>query len=306
MLTALAVAPTSTSTNKARRMVQYEVARIALPPMPAALTIAGPIGDATHFGDSNNFAVDGRDACGGQNRPAVGTVQDVGNGTESAIQVASDSQNVIINNLKRPNNYTGVDACKPDVQNVQNLANQNYQTPDGLNALVHDVQNAATQTISMLNPPASIDFGSPSNPKITVIDGNYTLPKDASQGAGVLLVTGVLTIAGDTNWNGLLLVVGTGQLIVNGTPQINGAVLVANIGKTSGCASGNHMIDCYANNPTDANLNIDPITKKPVLGPPDFHWNGGGIGGVTYDSCKIQAARQAANYTVIARREITY
>src|SRR5215813_11693450 len=60
MLTALAVAPNASSTNKARRMVQYEVARIALPPMPAALTISGPI-VKTRFGDSNNFIVNGTD-----------------------------------------------------------------------------------------------------------------------------------------------------------------------------------------------------------------------------------------------------
>ena len=283
-------------------MVQYEVARIALPPMPAALTIAGPVNSSTQFGDSNNFAVNGNDACGGQNRPAVGTVQDVGNATtgETASQVASDSQTTIINNLKRPSNYTGVDGCSPDVQNVNNLANQNYQTPDGLNALVHDIQSSATQTLDPNNLPPSYDLGTASNPKITVVNGDYTTPMT---GYGVLLVTGNLVLSGNTPWHGLILVIGSGQFTENGTPAIDGAILVAKIGKTNGCPG---TTDCYAQNPSDANLYRDPVTGQKVLDSPTFHWNGGGIGGIHYNSCTIQSVLQAANFTVLARREITY
>jgi len=300
MLTALAVAESATSTVHARRMVQYEVARIALPPMPAALTIAGPVSSSRKFGDSNNFYVDGHDACGGQNRPAVGTVQDVGNGTETASQIASDSRNQIINDLKRPPNYTGADGCSPDVQNVNNLANQNYQTPDGLNGLVHDIQGAATQTLDPSHLPTSYDLGTAANPKITVVNGDFTTPMD---GYGILLVTGALTMSGNTSWHGLIFVIGTGQFTENGTPAIDGAILVAAIGKTGGCPG---TTDCYATNPSDANMYRDPLSGQKVLGSPTFHWDGGGIGGITYNSCTIQSVKQAANFAVLARREITY
>jgi hypothetical protein len=300
MLTALAVAESATSVVKARRMVQYEVARIALPPMPAALTIAGPVSSSTQFGDSNNFIVNGHDACGGQDRPAVGTVQDVGNGTLSASQIASQSRNEIINDLKRPPNYTGVDGCQPDVQNVNNLANQNYQTPDGLNALVHDIQASATQTLNPSSLPPSYDLGTAANPKITVVNGDYTTTLD---GYGILLVTGNLTFSGNNAWHGLIFVIGSGNFVENGTPTIDGAILVAKIGQTSGCPG---TTNCYATNPSDANMYRDPVSGQKVLGSPTFHWNGGGIGGINYNSCTIQSVKQAANFTVLARREITY
>jgi hypothetical protein len=181
---------------------------------------------------------------------------------------------------------------------VNNLANQNYQTPDGLNALVHDIQAAATQTLDPNNLPPSYDLGTAANPKITVVNGDYT----AGNGYGILLVTGALTMSGNTQWHGLILAIGTGQFTENGTPQIDGAIMVAAIGKTSGCPG---TTDCYATNPSDANLYRDASGNK-VLASPTFHWNGGGIGGITYNSCTIQSVKQAANFAVLARREITY
>ena len=52
-------------------------------------------------------------------------------------------------------------------------------------------------------------------------------------------------------------------------------------------------------NPTDKSL----LTK---LGTPTFDWSGGGGNGIQYSSCALKTALGAANFTVIARREITY
>ena len=309
VLTALAVAPTSTSANKARRMVQYEVAKVDLPPIPSALTLAGPIDPAKiGFPNSNNYVVDGHNGTDpntglpcGPDKPAIGTVTDVGTGganPETPLQVATDGRNNVITALPRPNHYTGVDACtgnQPDVQNITNTVNPDYSTVSGLNAVVHSVQNAATQTLScpsgVCTPPTSLGDSSATPPflPVTVANGDLTLSGRTS-GAGILLVTGTLTLSGNFSFDGLILVVGNGVLNANGggNGQMNGAIVVANIGNSS-----------YATNPTDANL-------LSQLGSPTFNFNGGGGNGLHYNSCNINLSATAASYTVISRREITY
>ncbi|PYS21145.1 MAG: hypothetical protein DMF72_18375 [Acidobacteria bacterium] len=58
---------------------------------------------------------------------------------------------------------------------------------------------------------------------------------------------------------------------------------------------------CYKTNPTDANL---VFPKK--LGAPIYDYPGGGTAGFNYDSCMIKDISGAANFVVVARREITY
>ena len=305
-------------------MIQYEVAKIALPPLPSALTIAGPVPTTVGFPNSDPFTINGNDrfnvgspnpfdpTCGNQNKPAVGTVQDVGNGTLTPTQVATQSQNNVINALPRPDHYTGSDACtggQPDVQNVQNTANTLFTTVDGLNSVVQNIKNAATTTWGDNPSIPGPDFGTPANysatppvpavPKITVVNGDLTF--GPGTGAGILLVTGTLNMHGNFNFDGVILVIGAGHVIFSGGGggQINGAMVVANIGQTSGCASG--TANCYPKNPTDGNLN-----NPKQLGTPIFDWAGGGGNSIRFDSCTIANVGGAANFTVIARREITY
>ncbi|HWC19213.1 MAG TPA: pilus assembly PilX N-terminal domain-containing protein [Terriglobales bacterium] len=304
VVTSLAVAPNSVAPNKARRMLQYEVARIAMPPVPSALTLIGPNPNVTGLPNSNNFFINGNDtsACAGPPVPAVGTLTDVGNGAQTATDVATDARNTFINNVPagRNDHYIGADACaanQPDVQNVQNTTNSLYSTPVGLNGIVQDVSNAATQTYSgnTTDPP---NLGTDAAPKVTVIDGDLTLSGSTS-GAGILLVTGAITFKGNFTFHGVLLVIGAGVLQASGggSGDFHGAVVIANIGNNTGCAAGKDP--CYTLHPTEQNLLAN-------LGSPTMGWNGGGGNGVYYDSCNINLGLQTASYTVIARREITY
>jgi len=304
VLTTLAVAPNAVAPNKARRMLQYEVARIALPPVPAALTLAGPNPNITGLPDSTNFYVNGNDtsACAGPPVPGVGTLTDVGNGGQSATDIATQARNTFINSIPndRKDHYLGADACaagQPDVQNVQNTTNSLYSSPVGLNGIVQDVSNAATQTYAgnTSNPP---NLGTDAAPKVTVVDGDLTLT-GATSGAGILLVTGQINFTGNFTFHGVLLVIGAGVLQASGggSGDFHGAVVVANIGDNSMCAQGKDP--CYTLHPTERNL-------RQTLGPPTMGWNGGGSNGVYYDSCNINLGLNTASYTVIARREITY
>jgi hypothetical protein len=203
--------------------------------------------------------------------------------------------NAIPNN--RTGDYTGAQGCTPDVQNVTQTVPDELTTVAGYNAIVHSVQHAATQTFG--NNPTIANLGTVAAPQVTVVNGDLSL-SGAVSGAGILLVTGQLTMSGNFSFDGMILVIGTGSITNNGggNGQITGAIVVANIGTTAGCATGGS--NCYATNTNDqSNL-------LPKLGSPTFSWNGGGGNGLQYNSCKIKWSTTAGNYNVIARREITY
>src|SRR5688572_20131919 len=90
----------------------------------------------------------------------------------------------------------------------------------------------------------------------TFVDGDCTL----QNGSGFLVVTGTLTMRGDTNFKGAILVLGTGALIRDGggNGEILGGITIAKFGRTS----GNFMA-------------------------PTFHTNGGGNSNVQYDSAAL-------------------
>ena len=94
------------------------------------------------------------------------------------------------------------------------------------------------------------------SPMYTFVDGNCTL----TDGSGFLVVTGTLTMRGNTNFKGAILVLGDGVLIRNGggNGDIFGGITIAKFGRTS----GNFMA-------------------------PTFLTNGGGNSNVQYDSSAL-------------------
>jgi hypothetical protein len=104
---------------------------------------------------------------------------------------------------------------------------------------------------------------STSVPQFTFIDGDATL----QSGSGFLVVTGTLTMRGNTDFRGAILVLGTGVLIRNGggNGDIYGGITIAKFGRTSG----------------DFNA-------------PTFSTNGGGNSNVQYDSSALSSGLGSA------------
>jgi hypothetical protein len=94
-------------------------------------------------------------------------------------------------------------------------------------------------------------------PMFTFVDGDCTL----ENGSGFLVVTGTLTMRGNTNFKGAILVLGTGVLIRNGggNGDIYGGITVAAFGRTSGNFTA-----------------------------PTFNTNGGGNSTIQYDSAALK------------------
>lgn len=90
-------------------------------------------------------------------------------------------------------------------------------------------QNENRYYTTAAQPP---NFGTTSKPVLTFVDGNTDLPPQG--GAGLLIVTGTLTMNGSSDYKGLILVLGGGQLIRDGGGNGNslGALLVARFGNT--------------------------------------------------------------------------
>jgi hypothetical protein len=111
------------------------------------------------------------------------------------------------------------------------------------------------------------DLGSSSDPKFTFVDGNCSM----GSGAGLLVVTGTLTMSGNAGFDGVILVLGDGVLVRNGggNGDILGAMVVAKFARTWPAAE-----------------NIQP---HPFLAP-TFNTNGGGNSNVQYNSTNVNNA----------------
>jgi len=96
--------------------------------------------------------------------------------------------------------------------------------------------------------------GSVASPQFTVVKGDCSL----DSGAGLLIVTGTLTMNGNPGFNGLILVLGQGRVIKTGGGNGNtmGAMMIARFGATggflepsflvSGAGTSNHQYDSGA------------------------------------------------------------
>src|SRR5215216_1023568 len=134
------------------------------------------------------------------------------------------------------------------------------QSADRARAYLNNLQAQAQSTGRYFKPgsgSATTINDSPNAPRFTFVDGDCTL----DGGSGFLVVTGTLTLNGNPNFKGAILVLGTGVLIRNGggNGDIYGGITVAAFGRTAGDFT-----------------------------PPTFLTNGGGDSTIQYDSAALK------------------
>jgi len=292
-ITSLAVLP-----NGSQKLLQYLNAPgpITLPPFLAGLTLSGSPGNSPVFqAPANNavYAVKGNDVdCSGNTttNPAVEAIGLFGDysgssyGPDLSSIVGGIPTNASGTNTQP--NYTGRLAA-PDVQYLSTFP-ANLQSPSQIDAFAQTIiQNAdavvpagsnSTQTAYLTSLGMS-----PSNIMTVVANGNLDISNWSHDGYGLLLVTGTFTYDPDTNWNGIILVIGQG--IVNGSHMqykpINGAMFVAKTRDTSGI------------------LLTGRIGGASVSFAPSMQGNG-----IRYSSCWIQKAQPKGKYKILSFREI--
>jgi Tfp pilus assembly protein PilX len=275
-LTALAV-----TASGSRRMRQYEATQNSFPPIPGAIVFDGTNPDYSTNPNSAAFHVIGTDTAQGpnagagcpaaSNEPGLGAY-DPGSATSLSGQ------------LNRPASYTG---SPSGVSNVNSQLGP-FSTVDGLAKVVSMITAAAGPNVF---PNASsstpTNMGTNAAPVINVVQGPLSL---GGSGAGILLVTGDLTLVGGFSYNGIILVIGTGTVTKNGGGggTLNGSMLVANMYTTA------------------SHTTLFPMGYNNQPGPPTIGWNGGGNATFQYDSCWINSVTQSFPYMVVAQRELIY
>jgi hypothetical protein len=303
-ITALAAMPMPNG-SLTQTMLQYVVAPMTLlnstgMTFPAALTLDG--NNVLFDGPTANpFFIQGQDLVPvpGINCPAG--VPQTAIGYTSSLPGDQSFQNITTyvappNNSGIPPpdqaNYTGAGGLLPSVGLVS--VPPAWQTPSGLQTIAQAAtQNADTQPIpstpyvnNTANGSNLPNTMSVQNPMTIVVNGDLDLSSWSGTGYGILVVTGKLTLNSSATWNGVVLVIGTGQVDVTaGSGQINGAIVVA-----------------QALNPADPNR-----AALPSLGQSSWTQQGGGPGGtgsINYSSCWINTVQTPYTYKVLSFREV--
>jgi hypothetical protein len=121
-----------------------------------------------------------------------------------------------------------------------------------------------------------------SNPDgvLTFVDGDFTLGPGNPTGQGTLIVTGNLTLDGNFNWNGVIMVLGAGHVYRSGggNGNICGAMFVAKFSKTG--------------------------ASTDVFGAPTFDTSGGGTANIQYSSTAVDKAKAVGGHAVKGVREL--
>ena len=313
LVTSMALTP-----QGSRRVGQYEAGAFLVTPPQAGLAFDGPAATFNNAPNSNNFGINGTNSGDPANASASGTPTIAqpyqawnGPGGQAACTsttpaslpaiAVGDAQGVTNMDTDIPGNrtsmYTGTAPIPPAplVPSVQNEGTgtaqypstnslgtgSNWSTPAQLNQLAQAMANQANITCPSSNAAcSSTTFGTDAIPRITYITGDATV----SGGAGVLVVTGTLTFNGNTNFDGLILVIGQGIMNVKGGGggQVNGEVLIAN-----------------------TNSHTSPFGQLAALGSPTLNWTGGGSNFIQYNSCWADYG-SFIQYQLVASREEMY
>ena len=248
VLTAIGALP-----GHATEVVQALVQRTSSPALPAAITMLGP---TPHFegGTSKSKLLTGDD-CDGAGDPGVyvPVVGVIGSSAETAAEAGVDVPGTFVSGPD-----TGVDT----VTNIDATILPLWKDCDYLLYLAAEIKGLADVVGDSSTPLSAL--GSSGNLKTVYIDGDYTLTAQVN-GAGILWVTGTLSLQGGVDWEGRIYAVGTGviQRDGSGTGVLSGGLLMANVAGQDGIME----------TADDCDSGFDVAT---------FETNGGGAGDIVY------------------------
>ena len=279
----LRIRVTGMGPGNSQKNMEMVVARYTLDyPVNAVVTLQNNSGDLMSFnlGDSNVTTTSGVDLTGTGTLPAYA----VGNGDYN-----------ITNNV--------IDGCDPDGSNCGNgpsvtpgdpsvLVNGNTPSflesvektrlflygPEGMMNSAINQGRYFTSGAAAIASTAGLG-ASNSDGVFTFVDGDLTLGPGNPTGQGTLVVTGKLTLDGNFQWNGVIMVLGEGYVYRSGGGHGNifGAIFVAKFAKTG--------------------LSTD------VFQAPTFDTSGGGSSNIQYSSDAVDMAKAVGGHAIKGVRE---
>lgn len=237
---------------------------------PGAITLAGgPI--AIDLGNSASVEYTGNDMSLPP-KPAISAVA-VSPGNEATAQTAINSMNA---SQVLPNTSGTISSTNGAAF---------LQSADAARAFLTLMRATAAENGRLFSakPTGTDPLGATNHPKLTFIDNYSTgVPVDLGsnhQGSGLLIVTGDLDTNGNTEFEGLILVLGRGNVTRSGGGNgvIRGSIIVANFDPDGAAGTG--------------------------FGSPSFSISGGGTSKVGYDSQWIDKARDLLGVSIAGVRE---
>jgi hypothetical protein len=221
--------------KRSRKILNMMVARSGLGGFqaPATITLRGsdtlPLPPALTLdtGDSNSVIYTGNDAAGGAGISAFAvTVPDVPP-TLAGIQRPTQVEGSPVSVLGPTSPIPGVPPTEqPDWLNTANDAR----------AFVADLRaDAVSQNRYFTTKPPVSDMGVIGSPKFTFVDGDVDLGA-GDNGTGFLVVTGKVSMNGNTSFRGIIFVLGEGEVDRSGGGNgvISGGIVIAKFGATGG------------------------------------------------------------------------
>jgi hypothetical protein len=249
----------------------------------AVVTLPNGSGDPINFnlGSSNVTSTSGVDASGtGASLAAVAISNSDYNTTNNVIDgCASDGTNcgngpnvtpgdpMVLNNSNTPS----------FLQSVNN-ARQFLYGPEGMkNAAINQGRYFGSGA-DAINSAGGLGASNPDG-VLTFVDGDITLGPGSPTGQGTLIVTGNLTLDGNFNFNGVIMVLGEGHVYRSGGGHGNiyGAMFVAKFARTGAT--------------TDA------------FQAPTFDTSGGGTSNIQYSSDAVDKAKGVGGHAIKGIRE---
>lgn len=241
---------------------------------PGAITLAGGPPINLDLGSSEVVSYSGNDMAVPA-QPAISAVA-VSPGNEAAAQAVIDGMNA--DSQIEPNNAGTITA--------DNGAGF-LQSADAARTFLATMRANATEAGRLFSSKAAAvaagGLGTTASPKFTFID-NYSsgIAVDLGsnhQGSGLLIVTGNLETNGNTDFEGLILVLGRGNISRSGGGGgiIRGSIIVANFDPNGAPGTG--------------------------FGTPSFSISGGGNSTVGYDSLWIDRALDTLGVSILGVRE---
>lgn len=152
-----------------------------------------------------------------------------------------------------------------------------YGTKGMMNAAINQGRYFSTGA-SAIASTAGLGANNPDG-VLTFVDGDLVLGPGNPTGQGTLIVTGNLTLDGNFNFNGVIMVLGTGNVLRSGGGHGNiyGAMYVANFPRTG--------------------ADTDKFQA------PTFNTNGGGTANIQYSSDAVDRAKAVGGHAVTGVRE---
>jgi hypothetical protein len=256
--------------------------------IPATIMMFGP---SPFFDDVDNVAKKFQgDDCGGTGIPgfAVPVIGLMDTPTEAVVESSLN-----LNTTYTHAGQTGdisvsdlTDATDPGIAvSSLGLAAPGWDDCQALRQMTEEVREVAdvicVEGVSCTLPPSAPD-------RVVFSDGDFTLTSSLS-GAGILWVTGTLTMDATTDWNGLIVAVGEGAFLRTGggTGQISGATIVADIagvdnqyGTSDDCEGGTNGFESAV-----------------------YDESAGGTGLTTYCNADVLAATPLTKYAIVDFRQ---